>query len=310
MVNIDIVFDCLDEAALIYYDAVKLDYLLALSEIANNLTNDIYTYNLSEEVLDKLNSVYNKIKGISLSTEEIRQALQLYVIKGFKHVNYKLDLMTPDFINYLFVLIVKELFSGSDLNIIDPNLGTGNLLATIYNNYLGKINLTAVEDDGYLVEFARAFFLLQDIDISIYYQDALGVISGKYNLFISDLDSYYVDEEIDGFNYFPYLVLRKYMDNLEDDGYFIFLVDNDFFKVDYSNLLRTLDNEVSILGVITLPSNLFSNSDKEKSIVIAKKTKIKINELNVVEFNALNSAGIKDATSKIMTMINIIKELE
>ena len=66
--------------------------------------------------------------------EEIRKAIQLAILKGMKksvQVNHQ---MTPDAIGLLVSYFVKEMTKDKkELSILDPALGTGNLLYTIMN---------------------------------------------------------------------------------------------------------------------------------------------------------------------------------
>ena len=196
MLNIDLIFDIFDQAAMIYYENLKIDYLSALGEINKNLNISEYDSRLPDKVIDYLELVYKPLQKGNFKNEEIRLALELFIVKGLKHINYPQNLMTPDFINYLFVVIINELFVGETINIIDTSLGTGNLLAAMKNNYPGDASLIGIENDLRLTEFAGAFMDVQQNDIKIYFQDALNAIHDRVEFVVGDLDSYYVSDDL------------------------------------------------------------------------------------------------------------------
>ena len=103
--NIDIFYDLIDEACMIYYSELHLDYLNAFVEVADDIINQDDDFNLSDESIEKLNEIYNKIYDLQLLNEEIRLGITLLLIKGLKHKNAPLDIVTPDTIGYLYTFI-------------------------------------------------------------------------------------------------------------------------------------------------------------------------------------------------------------
>jgi len=314
MKNVDLIFDILDEAALIYYDNLKLDYLTALTEINKNLNFDEYDTKLSDEVIKKLEELYKPFMENNFLNEEIRLALELYTVKGLKHNNYPPATMIPDFINYLYVLIIKKLFDYG-ISLLDTNLGTANLLATINNHFDYELNLVGIEEDPLLLNYASAFMSLQQIPIKIYYQniltkilDVVDVVVGEFRSFVID-DDLKIDNELykQNIRYFPYLVIASRLENIRDDGYFIHIVDNDFFKhQDFSTFNNYLQKYGYIAGIIMLPKEVVKK-EIGKSIIIGKKTQHK-NDVLIVEMSGVSKEQVADATQKINLMIEKIKE--
>lgn len=315
MKNVDLIFDIFDQAALIYYDNLKLDYLSALSEINKNLNYEEYHSMLSDEVISKLEEIYKPFMEGKFLNEEIRLALEFYTVKGLKHNNYPEATMIPDFINYIFVVIIKSLFSG-DISILDTNLGTANLLASISNNYDADTKLIGIEEDDLLLNYASAFMSLQQTPIKIYYQNILSKVLDIVDVVVGELRSFNINDNLkidnelynQNIRYFPYLVISSRLENITQGGYFIHLVDNDFFKHnDFQTFNNHLNKNGYIAGLIMLPKQIVSNKEIGKSIIIGKKSQNK-KAILAVEMAGVEKSQIIDATNKIKLMIEKIKE--
>ena len=117
--RINIFYDQIDKACMILYNELKVDYIKALTRVSHDLVYETNEMGLSDEAISDLNEIYNYLRSISFFNEEIRLALQLLIIKGFKHIGYSLDLMTPDAVCYLIAHIVSKLcpypFDSDDL---------------------------------------------------------------------------------------------------------------------------------------------------------------------------------------------------
>lgn len=316
MKNVDLIFDILDQAALIYYENLRLDYFSSLTEINKNLNQNEYNNRLLEKIIEKLEFIYKPLLEGSYANEEIRLALELYIVKGLNHINYPQNLMTPDFINYIFVIIINELYQGSDIIVMDTNLGTGNLLAAIKNNYGGNASLIGIENDLKLTNFASAFMEIQQSEIKIYFQDALNKAHDLVDVVIGDLANHFVSDNLkldlqlykDNIRYFPYLTIASRIDNLVDGGYFIYLVDNEFFSLDHmSTFKKYLDGKVSLSGLIVLPKKIVLEEHSGKSIIIGKKTN-KAHDLMAIEISDVDNNSLQNSISKIKTMIEKLKE--
>ena len=141
--KVDEFYNLIDKACMIYYEDLKMDYIEAFIKVAKDLTEEFDEDKLSDEAIDKLKAIYEKIENENFLNEEVRLASELIIVKGLKHRNLVLDFITPDVINYLYTYIVRAIlkykdFDKDNLVILDTVLGTGNLLQTIVNNVDGK----------------------------------------------------------------------------------------------------------------------------------------------------------------------------
>jgi site-specific DNA-methyltransferase (adenine-specific) len=300
--NVDVFYNHVDNACMIIHEALKVDYLTCLIRVGNDILNETDETGLSDEVISNLNTIYQAIMNQGFINEEVRQAMELLIVKGFKHSEkYGLDLMTPDAIGYLFAYIINKLLTREAV-IMDVALGTSNLLNVISNFREHLSHLIGIEKEEELVKLAKVNCDLQNNDITIYYNDCLKPIYELCDLVVGDLDTY----EVDG-QYFPYLVVNKFLDNLNDDGYFIYLIPNDFFN-QKGNMEFKQNLDGTILGLIVLPESMFNNKYVGKSIIIGTKKSLEAVDMMVVRFPSLSEQTIvKTTIEKIDKWIENLK---
>ena len=299
--NVDLYFDYIDNACLIIYEETHLDYLDCLIRVGNDIIEGVNDTGLSSESINKLEEIYERIFSHSFLNEEIRLAMQLLIVKGFKHHDsFSLDLMTPDSICYLFAFIISLYFDDEKrITILDTALGTGNLINAISNfctreNY--DLSLIGIEKEQKLAELAKVNTDLQGNEIQIYLNDALSPNYFLADVIIGDIDTNYIDDK-----YFPYLLINRFIDNLNEDGIFIYLIANDFFN---QKDVKEFKNAFSgtFLGLIVLPDTLFQDNVVGKSILIGTNKRI-----NNYDMLVMNLASLVDK-EKVQESINNITE--
>ena len=273
--NIDKYYDLFDSACMILVNNAKLNYLQAFLRIYEDIKNgSTKKKNLSDSDVVKLEEYENQICDAYLLNEEIRQSLVLILVKAFKHVDASLDLMTPDFIAYIFTFIIQNLFEKDiknekkdKISILDINLGTSNLINLIANNLSFDTSLTGIEiDEGYAY-VSEAFSSLQGNEIVIYKNSCLDYMTLSANAIIGDLDCKFQDGK-----YLPYEAILKYQNTNIDHSFMIFLVDNDFFNQEgIEEFKKNLKG--TIMGLIVLDEGLFKKKAKSILIISPKKYK-------------------------------------
>ena len=107
--KVDKFYNLIDKACMIYYEDEKMDYIEAFIKVAKDLTLEFDEDKLSDEAIDKLKAIYEKIENEDFLNEEVRLACELIIVKGLKHRNLVLDFITPDVINYLYTYIVRAI---------------------------------------------------------------------------------------------------------------------------------------------------------------------------------------------------------
>ncbi|MDD3170954.1 MAG: N-6 DNA methylase [Bacilli bacterium] len=311
--KVDLYYDFVDRACMILYDDLHIDYFEALIRVSRDLTLSFDDSKLSEEAIKNIEEVYNAISLENFYNEEIRLALELLIIKAFKHINFSLDLMTPDTINYLIAMIIKIKYGEKAISILDTCLGTGNLINAISNNMHQEIELYGIEKNESLVKLAEAVTNLQNNQIEIFFQDALRRIAYRGDVVVGDLEGYSYDESVDlelyhqGVRYFPFLVLEARLENIVDDGYFIYAIDNDFFSQSGSEKLKNfLLDKATLVGLIVLPSQIVKEGHVGKSILIGKKTVMKNYNMAILRLTSFEKAEAEKLFIQIQDMMEQI----
>lgn len=295
--------DTLDEASMLYYHAMineeidntavtnydkergRLNYYECLLKVIDFFLGnlDIDDTLLDDEVKDKINKLFNdldlEIEKKGLNNEEVRKALLLLDIKGFKNLNYSLDLITPDNIGYIIVKLIETLCQKEKLKMLDFNFGVGNLAFTIVNNSNKTFELIGMDNHSLMADVAVHKANLMQEDITIFHQDALEYLPRNVDLVISDLATYdYENPEYhsklyqEGVRYFPYLAIEHYL-ALDKNTKYIYIIDNNFFSQLGSEKLKKLIDECAVIkAFVALPSDMFQNEKVGKALLILEKT--------------------------------------
>lgn len=296
--KIDLFYDLLDEACMIYYNDTKKNYLESFVLFADALVNGLNDSKLSTESVSKLNRIIKTLEEENFLNEEVRLASELVLIKGYKSINMNLDFLTPDAINYIFSyicnVIIKKYYSAlAEITIMDTCLGAGNLLQTIINNAIIKVNGIGIEKDELLAKVGKSLSLLIDNDVIINNNDALNSNNSLSEIVIGDFGE--TDE--------VYNIILKRLENIKDNGYFVYLINNDFFGKSSEDFKKILTNKCTLLGLIVLPSKFLSKNHIGKSIIIGKKELLKDYKMSIVSIdNDLTENNMDIVMQKINKM--------
>ena len=299
-------YDLIDKACLVYYEDQKTDYLEAFIKVAEDLTDEFDEGKLSDKAIDKLNQIYHKIEEDSFLNEEVRLACELIIMKGLKQRNIILDFITPDVINYLYTYIIRAILSYTkykdkkELVIMDTVLGTGNLLQTIINNVDGvSIKGIGIDHDELLVHTAKALSELVGNELVINYQDARNENYEYADIVIGDFGEV---KDVAS-------IIIKRSINLPDEGYFVYLVNNDFFANCTEEEKNQIRKEMTFIGLIVLPEKFTSSSHIGKSIIVGKKKVMKDYEMAVIRIDEnIDKNSFEDAINKINNMFKKLEE--
>lgn len=304
--RIDKFYSLIDKACLVYYNDIGMDYIEAYTKVAKDITLEFDEGKLSQKAIDRLNKIYGEIEELEILNEEVRLAVEMIIVKGLKHRNVLLDFMTPDVINYLYAHIIKSIIYHSKLNkekeivIMDTVLGTGNLLHTIINNINDvEVKGVGIEHDELLVHVAKATTELLGNEVVINYNDALEDDLSYANIVIGDFG-----ESAD-----LYKIIEKRIDNLTPDGYFVYVINNDFFSKIPSDFKEIVTSQATLVGLIVLPSNFTNAEHVGKSILIGKRQVLKDYQMAVIKMNdELSQDNLEEAFEKINNMFTNLEE--
>ena len=133
--NLELFYDCLDNSNNYLYEKFHKPYFeLIEMTVKNILAGEILTDFENKEDIAPLQEIYDTIKDVDFSVEDVRKAMQAIVLRGFKEMKIPNGNTTPDTIGILFAYLITKVCKGKELSILDPLCGTGNLLLTISNH--------------------------------------------------------------------------------------------------------------------------------------------------------------------------------
>jgi len=202
------------------------------------------------------------IKDLEFNKEEIRKAFQYSCLRGLKHQGTSNQLITPDSIGLFFSYLIEKLYDIKKMTILDPLIGSGNLITTLANNLDKELNLIGVEKDLIFYKLSQALFGMLEYQENIYYQDVLSFENISSDLIVTDFSG--IDQsEI-------YLLIKHFDQLLKDDSFLISVIDNSFFDDELiKDFIFEVKDKWHFFGMIVLPESIFKNS--QKSIFILQK---------------------------------------
>ncbi len=274
-------YDYLDHVSERFSNTMKKSYLEGLNEALNFLLDDRVGFDN-----DDLKAFFIKHKSAvihqTFTKETIRKSIQLALLRGFKYDRITNAQMTPDTIGIFLSYLVKKLYSMRSLKILDPLVGTGNLIAALANHLETPVFVHGIDDDPLMCALARNVFDALEIDHQIFHQDTLTFNHAKYDLIVTDFPPKSVSQKS---GYLPYYTIVHHLEHIHEGQYFIALIENDFFDQKAQGTFRKLlDEKAHLFGIIKLDESLFKTHPKS-ILILRKKTheKEKIDDFLIVD---------------------------
>ncbi|WP_408005903.1 class I SAM-dependent methyltransferase [Rossellomorea vietnamensis] len=320
MINspVESLFGIIDETATLLKDELACSYLEAVAETVENLfQGDVLQEEVSELTKKRLNKKYDEANVSQLENENIRKAFQFAILKGMKENVQPNHQMTPDSLGLFISYLVNKFTAGMNkLTVLDPAIGTGNLLTTVLNQMPGKETQSiGVEIDEVLIKLAYVGADLQKHPLQLFNQDSLEpLFIDPVDLVLCDLPIGYYPNDLraqdyelkadEGHSYAHHLFIEQSLKHTKDGGYLFFIVPNGLFESPHSAQLQGyLKEKADIQGFLQLPLSLFKNKNSAKSILILQKKKEGIKppkEVLLAQLPSLsNQRALQDILSKI-----------
>ncbi|MEI2666504.1 class I SAM-dependent methyltransferase [Rossellomorea sp. LJF3] len=315
---VESLFGIIDETATLLKDELACSYLEAVAETGENLfQGDVLQEEVSELTKKRLNKKYDEVNFSQLENENIRKAFQFAILKGMKENVQPNHQMTPDSLGLFISYLVNKFTAGTNkLTVLDPAIGTGNLLTTVLNQMPGKETQSiGVEIDEVLIKLAYVGADLQKHPLQLFNQDSLEpLFIDPVDLVLCDLPIGYYPNDLraqdyelkadEGHSYAHHLFIEQSLKHTKDGGYLFFIVPNGLFESPHSAQLQGyLKEKADIQGFLQLPLSLFKNKNSAKSILILQKKKTGIKppkEVLLAQLPSLsNQRALQDILSKI-----------
>lgn len=304
-------FTLFNETAIVLQEEMSCTYLEALAETGENLFHSsILQEELSELTVKRLKKQYEQVNLERFSKEEIRKAFQLAILKGMKENIQPNHQMTPDTVGILVGYLVSKFVQKAEYRLLDPAVGTGNLLTTVLNQQAQKnIESFGADIDDILIKLAYVNANLQEHSVRFFHQDSLEpLFLDPIDVVVSDLpvgfypnDLRAADYQIkakEGHTYSHHLFIEQSVKHTVPGGYLFFLIPNGLFESEQASLLHEYIKEHLIVqGLIQLPETMFKNKNAEKSILILQKKGENIQppkEALLVQLPSLSSSTVME----------------
>jgi site-specific DNA-methyltransferase (adenine-specific) len=286
--KVEQLFAVLDQTALLLQADLQVSYLEATGLTADNLFEGQI---MQEEILHndvlrkRLEKEYSSINLEEFSKEEIRKGLQLVILKGMKEGTQAHHHMTPDAVSLFIGYLVSKLTNESkQLTILDPAIGTANLLTAVLNSLPNKeVRGIGIEVDDLLVKLGFISANLQEHPIEFFNQDALqDLFIDPVDLVVCDLPvGYYPNDEgakkfdlrsEEGHSFAHYLFIEQSFLYTKPGGKLLFLIPNSLFEGNHAQKLHRFIKENGVIqGLLQLPLSMFKTEQQAKSILILQK---------------------------------------
>jgi len=269
------------------------------TELVQQHQNDIYLESLTitleylfyqdasiedDTLLHKLQQSFQAVEISNFETYEIREAIQLAILKGMKGSTQQQHLMTPETVGLVISYLVNKLKGTKEsLRIFDPVSGTGNLLNIVLDQLDIETAAYASEIDPTLIKLSALSSNLQKNQVEFFHQDSLQpFLLEPVDLVIADLPVGYYPDDVRannfslkrdaGHSYSHHLLIEQSLHYTKQAGFLIFLIPEFLFDSEESDKLHSyLQEHAHIVGVIRLPDGVFKSEKNRKSIFILQK---------------------------------------
>ena len=285
--TVETLFSIFDSSAVVLRKELDVTYLEALVETGDNLFEGaILQEELLESAIERLNREYSTFNEETYKGEEIRKAFQLAILKGMKEGVQANHEMTPDAVGMFMSYLFHKFMQGqNEITVLDPAIGTGNLMTTVFNSAKEGLTMSGfgVEVDEVLIKLALVNANLQKHAIEFFHQDGLAPLYiDPVDAVVSDLPVGYYPNEIgaseyklkadEGMSYAHHLFIEQSVKHTKEGGYLFFLVPNFIFESDQAPKLHAFIKETCFIqGLLQLPVSMFKNEKNAKSIFVLQK---------------------------------------
>ncbi|MBM4762561.1 class I SAM-dependent methyltransferase [Bacillus sp. B15-48] len=285
IVPVEKLFTVFNQTADMLKDELSCTYLEALAETGENIFHDkILQEELSELTNKRISKLYKEIRLTDYSQEEIRKAFQLAILRGMQENVQPNHQMTPDSVGILIGYLVNKFIKESTFRLLDPAIGTANLLSTVLNQQTGKTIVSiGSEIDDVLIKLAYVNANLQMHEVELFNQDSLeSLFIDPVDAVVCDLPVGYYPNDVkaaeyeisanNGHTYAHHLFIEQSTRHTKAGGYLFFVIPNGLFESEQATKLHQfIKDHLVIQGIIQLPLEMFKNKQAAKSILIVQK---------------------------------------
>lgn len=292
--HVETLYDCLDESATLLYKTYKTPYLEGVVKTCENIIS-----NSIEDEFDKikpeLQGFMDKVTEIDFDKEEIRKAFQFACLKGFKHSKITNQMITPETIGIFYNYLISKLYTKKSLSILDPLVGTGNLLTVVANGLDKPVQIIGCDQDLNAYKLSNALFDMLGYGEQIFLQDTISFKCPPVDLIISDFSGIIENDVYD--------IIGHHSTNIKPGGFLIGIFDE--LVVSNDALIKhakDLNELWNLFGLIKLPENLTKHYPK--SIVLFQRSGALVTKPKKFLLAELPEFSNKEDFAKVINQLN------
>ncbi len=287
--HVGAVYELLDDAAIIIKNELQISYIEALAEAGEMyFLQKTDQLKLPNEKAEKLKALLEKAKFDTYEHEWVRKAFQLAVLKGLKDISHPNRQMTPDTIGLFISYLVNKFMAGKkDVTLLDPAVGTGNLLFTVLNQLSENTAKSyGVEIDDVLLKIAYDQANLLKKELELFHQDSLEpLFIDPVDTVICDLPvGYYPNDEgakafelkaDEGHSFAHHLFIEQSVKHTKPGGYLFFMIPNHLFESSQSDKLKQFSRTRFILMHYCSCQNRFLKTKPMPKVFLCFRKQVK-----------------------------------
>lgn len=288
------VFAPLDEAITTLSDDLRVSYWAALpEELANLNNNEIHVENgaPTAATIAQLTALGDRFKAAkaAVGLTATQTAIQLTIVKGMREAKIDANLMiTPEAIGTLVATVADVILAGApSTTILDPSVGTGNLLLTVMRQLplAGDAHRHGygVDNNEDLLAVADAFARQLNESVEWFHQDGIAPLVvppvdmvvneppvGYYPL--DDVAKDFATRAEEGHSFAHHLFIEQGMHYVQDGGFGFFIIPTALFNSkEARGLTAWMAQQTYIQALLELPKGLFQDENVAKSILVLQK---------------------------------------
>lgn len=290
MKNFEKIFNQFLDCVQTLQDALNVSFTEALVETFDNLEHDkikVENGAPDEKTVAELSKKYQALDYDNLSQKVKAQVFTFLTLKAVNDDGRDANQMpTPQAISTVIAMLMHKLVKDKKMEIVDPAVGTGNLLFSIIsqlkalNHSKDNYQLVGIDNDEEMLNLADVAAHLDNIDIELYCQDALMPwMCPNADVIISDLPvGYYpVDENAKhfenraekGHSFAHLLLIEQIIKNLKPNGYAFLVVPKAILSGKLgADFMPWLTKKVYLKAIVELPDDMFRNKFNQKSVLV------------------------------------------
>ncbi|MCM0598499.1 class I SAM-dependent methyltransferase [Periweissella fabalis] len=307
--QVEELYRVLDQASQLLAEDLDSSYLEALIEICENIlqkTIQVENNQPSPNVAERLKTLLNGINLDKYSADDIRRGIGLAYLRAVQVDNIQATHhQTPDSIATLVTYIVAKIVKPNvKVDVLDPVVGIGNLLAMVVNylkesNQLASVN--GVEIDDTLLALTGISFDLQHITNNLIEGDARDVELPVADIIVADIPLLHQTDAIAADTQIIYAANKS----LKPAGIAIYVVPNNILETDNAaDFLSRLTQTVYVQGIIKFAPSTFKNEKADKALLIVQRQGNNAQQAAQVLLAQVPALKAKDALPKFFVELD------